>query len=199
MIYLPAIVSVTCYFEKYRSLATGIAVCGSGLGTFIFAPLTEFFVNEYGWRGAILLIASLVLQCTTFGALFRPVEQYLKPTKKKDRNEPKYLTTTLLDSHGEAKEDEGITDKQENGGNAIQRPVSMGNFSMSKQNTLQPKGAENNETNRLALSQPALVSMATTSQSIDSSKQTFGSQSGIMHRKDVFYHASLHNIPHGQR
>lgn len=33
LIYLPAIVSVTMYFEKYRSLATGIAVCGSGFGT----------------------------------------------------------------------------------------------------------------------------------------------------------------------
>lgn len=33
LIYLPAIVSVTIYFEKYRSLATGIAVCGSGFGT----------------------------------------------------------------------------------------------------------------------------------------------------------------------
>ena len=32
LIYLPAIVSVTCYFEKKRSFATGIAVCGSGIG-----------------------------------------------------------------------------------------------------------------------------------------------------------------------
>nr|CAH7728722.1 unnamed protein product [Callosobruchus chinensis] len=32
LIYLPAIVSVTAYFEKKRSLATGIAVCGSGFG-----------------------------------------------------------------------------------------------------------------------------------------------------------------------
>ena len=39
MIYLPAIVSVTYYFEKKRAFATGLAVCGSGIGTFIFAPL----------------------------------------------------------------------------------------------------------------------------------------------------------------
>ena len=41
LIYLPAIVSVSIYFEKKRAFATGIAVCGSGLGTFIFAPLTK--------------------------------------------------------------------------------------------------------------------------------------------------------------
>jgi hypothetical protein len=31
---VPAIVSVGFYFEKWRSLAMGIAVCGSGLGNF---------------------------------------------------------------------------------------------------------------------------------------------------------------------
>ena len=41
LIYLPAIVSVSVYFEKKRAFATGIAVCGSGLGTFIFAPITK--------------------------------------------------------------------------------------------------------------------------------------------------------------
>ena len=41
LIYLPAIVSVSMYFEKRRAFATGIAVCGSGLGTFIMAPVTE--------------------------------------------------------------------------------------------------------------------------------------------------------------
>lgn len=73
LIYLPAIVSVTIWFEKYRSLATGIAVCGSGFGTFIFAPLTELLVTSYSWRGAMLIIAGIVLNCIIFGAMFRPV------------------------------------------------------------------------------------------------------------------------------
>ena len=41
LIYLPAIVSVSMYFEKKRGAATGIAVCGSGLGTAVFSPLTH--------------------------------------------------------------------------------------------------------------------------------------------------------------
>lgn len=80
LIYLPAIVSVTCYFERLRSLATGIAVCGSGLGTFLFAPLTEWLIMQFGWRGAMLLISSALLHCVIFGALFRPLEA---PRKKK--------------------------------------------------------------------------------------------------------------------
>jgi MFS family permease len=82
LIYLPAIVSVTMYFEKLRSLATGIAVCGSGFGTFIFAPLTEFLIQKYGWRGALLIIAGIVFNCAIFGAMFRPLEA---PKKKNNR------------------------------------------------------------------------------------------------------------------
>lgn len=73
MIYLPAIVSVTCYFDKYRSLATGIAVCGSGLGTFIFAPFVDYLVKGYGWKITVAVISGLVLMCTLFGMLFRPL------------------------------------------------------------------------------------------------------------------------------
>lgn len=78
LIYLPAIVCVTVYFEKYRSLATGIAVCGSGVGTIIFAPLIGYLIREYGWRGATMITAGLVLNCIIFGILFRPIE----PVKK---------------------------------------------------------------------------------------------------------------------
>lgn len=196
LIYLPAIVSVTCYFEKYRSLATGIAVCGSGLGTFIFAPLTEFFVDEYGWRGALLLISSLVLQCTTFGALFRPVEQYHKPRRKKPKNEPKHLTENLLEENRSVPESEVAKPEKLNGGTPIQRPVSMGNFTIPKQVVLQIDKKENepNEINRLARSQPALMNLATTSQNAETSRQTFGSHMRIMDRKDVFYHRSLHSL-----
>lgn len=74
LIYLPAIVSVTTYFEKYRSLATGIAVCGSGFGTFIFAPLLDHLIKSYEWRNTMLFLAGIVLFCAIFGAMFRPLE-----------------------------------------------------------------------------------------------------------------------------
>lgn len=83
LIYLPAIVSVTTYFEKYRSLATGIAVCGSGLGTFIFSPLTEYLIGEFGWRGATLILAGVVFNCVIFGAMFRPLEPPKRPKRNK--------------------------------------------------------------------------------------------------------------------
>ena len=39
LIYLPAIVSVSMYFEKKRAFATGIAVCGSGLGIWVMTKI----------------------------------------------------------------------------------------------------------------------------------------------------------------
>ncbi|XP_043507642.1 monocarboxylate transporter 3 isoform X5 [Frieseomelitta varia] len=74
LIYLPAVVCVGYYFETKRSLATGIAVCGSGFGTFAFAPLATMLLEEYNWKGANLILAGLILNCAVFGALMRPLE-----------------------------------------------------------------------------------------------------------------------------
>lgn len=83
MIYLPAVVAVGYYFEKKRSLATGIAVCGSGFGTFAFAPLATRLLTWFGgWRGANLVLAGLILNCAIFGALMRPLT-YPKKSKEK--------------------------------------------------------------------------------------------------------------------
>ena len=74
LVYLPAVVMVSYYFEKRRALATGISVCGSGVGTFLFAPLATALLNEYGWRGANIIFAGLCLNCAVFGALMKPLE-----------------------------------------------------------------------------------------------------------------------------
>ena len=71
--YLPAIVMVGFYFEKKRAFATGIAVCGSGIGAFVFAPLSRYLIDTYAWQGATWIIAGICLQGMVFGALFRPL------------------------------------------------------------------------------------------------------------------------------
>ena len=73
MAYLPSIVAVSFYFEKRRSLATGIAVCGSGIGTFAFAPLTNALLSEYSWKGTVLIEAGILLNCILCGMVFRPL------------------------------------------------------------------------------------------------------------------------------
>ncbi|KAK7499882.1 hypothetical protein BaRGS_00008973 [Batillaria attramentaria] len=81
MIYLPAIVTVGHWFDKKRAFATGLAVCGTGIGTFIFAPLSQKLIGEFGWRGAHLILAGIVLNCAVCGAIFRPLDK-VKPRKE---------------------------------------------------------------------------------------------------------------------
>ncbi|KAL0106927.1 hypothetical protein PUN28_015444 [Cardiocondyla obscurior] len=84
LIYVPAVITTGFYFEKWRALATGIAVCGSGIGAFLLAPLSNILVQTFGWRGALLCQAGMMLHCAIFGAMFRP----LKPTRIKVKNTP---------------------------------------------------------------------------------------------------------------
>ncbi|GFR89418.1 monocarboxylate transporter 12 [Elysia marginata] len=71
--YLPSIVSVSIYFEEKRALATGIAVCGSGVGMFLLAPFTEFLLHAFNWRWTLVLLGGLILNGMVFGALVRPL------------------------------------------------------------------------------------------------------------------------------
>ena len=85
MIYLPSIVSVGYYFERRRAVATGIAVCGSGIGTFIFAPLSKYLLDELDWKNALFILAGIILNGCVCGMLMRPLEPKLKTKKDPER------------------------------------------------------------------------------------------------------------------
>lgn len=212
LIYLPAIVSVTTYFEKYRSLATGIAVCGSGLGTFIFSPFIQYLIAEYGWRGSMMIISAICLNCIFFGAMFRPLEWENTPPPKESmvkytvENETVKTTTEKTEANGSADvldDDEHMLAKSDNN---MQRPHSIGQFSLIRSLRLEKNGNVappfiseklkngQGQANRMALSTPLLI----TSTASEPFRQ-FGSQvfkkSGILNRKDVFYQGSLMNLP----
>lgn len=48
-------------------------MAGSGIGTFLFAPLTKFLIDCYGWRGTVLIIGGIMLNITVCGTVFRPL------------------------------------------------------------------------------------------------------------------------------
>jgi len=55
---LAAVVSVSQYFVRQRSLAMGIGSGGVGLGAFLFGFLQKRFVTQYTWK-----VWCLVVQC----------------------------------------------------------------------------------------------------------------------------------------
>jgi len=77
-IYLPAVVIVSFYFDKKQAFATGIAVCGSGIGNFVLAPLIRLLVSRYGWRLSIALLAGVNLCCAFFALFFKPLKDEIK-------------------------------------------------------------------------------------------------------------------------
>ena len=62
------------YFDKKRALAGGIASCGSGFGTFIFAPLVHLLDDNFGWSWTLMMIGVVVLLCIPLGFLFKPIK-----------------------------------------------------------------------------------------------------------------------------
>lgn len=56
LLFLPSVIGVGLYFEKRRALATGIAVCGSGLGTSAFAPFIAWLLETYSLSGTFLIM-----------------------------------------------------------------------------------------------------------------------------------------------
>ena len=86
------------YFHEHFGLANSFAMAGSSVGIIFLGPLTQIFVELYGWRGAMLLVGALVSHIIVFGALLRP------PTKLLDH----YNDYLLKDS-----EEDFMTDEQE--------------------------------------------------------------------------------------
>ncbi|XP_041977950.1 monocarboxylate transporter 9-like [Aricia agestis] len=88
LVYVTAVVSIAYWFEKKRNLAVGLGACGTGVGTFVYAPMTQYFIDEYGWRGTILLLAGTLLNICVCGCVMRDPEWWiLEQKRQRDLND----------------------------------------------------------------------------------------------------------------
>ncbi|XP_058064043.1 monocarboxylate transporter 12 [Anopheles bellator] len=207
LIYLPAIVSVTMYFERLRSLATGIAVCGSGLGTSIFAPLTETLIKRYQWQGAMLAIAGIVLICVVFGWMFRPLTADDGGGKSRDLEGAtfplQHSNTAPLGEPKQTADGETSNLTRSNsygilGGNTPRINLNANGHSVSG-DTLDKRpapvggGQLVDEVKRLRQSQPLLAGGSATAEQ-QPGQALKRAESGTMYRKDALYTGSVHNM-----
>lgn len=92
LVYVTAVVSIAYWFEKKRNLAVGLGACGTGVGTFVYAPMTQYFIEEYGWRGTILLLSGTLLNLCVCGCVMRDPEWWTLEQKKEKDPKPEKET-----------------------------------------------------------------------------------------------------------
>ena len=79
LVYTPSVVVVSYYFDRLRTVATGLASVGAGISMLIFPPLIHKLVSTFSWRGGLVICGCIYLHLCVFGALMRPLSLPLPP------------------------------------------------------------------------------------------------------------------------
>uniref|UniRef100_A0A8C3VKW5 Monocarboxylate transporter 11 n=1 Tax=Catagonus wagneri TaxID=51154 RepID=A0A8C3VKW5_9CETA len=74
LVFAPALGTLSLYFSRRRVLAVGLALTGNGAASLLLAPTLQLLLDNFGWRGALLLLGAITLHLTPCGALLRPLE-----------------------------------------------------------------------------------------------------------------------------
>ncbi|KAG7662480.1 uncharacterized protein J8A68_004011 [[Candida] subhashii] len=74
ILYLPPVVCGPVYFDKHRSLASGVLFSGTGMGAFTLANLSTYLIGKVGWNWAtrILGLMNLVVTCIASFMVYEP-------------------------------------------------------------------------------------------------------------------------------
>ncbi|TNN39190.1 Monocarboxylate transporter 2 [Liparis tanakae] len=64
---------ISKYFLTKRPLANGLSMAGSPVFLCVLAPANQYLLDRFGWRGSLLILGGLMLNCCVAGALMRPV------------------------------------------------------------------------------------------------------------------------------
>ncbi|KAK3611188.1 hypothetical protein CHS0354_009441 [Potamilus streckersoni] len=78
LLYVPSHVLCGLYFQRHRSLATGIAISGQGVGGTVFPYIAYILIDTYGWKGSFFIMSGLSLHNFVFAALLRPPSKHIE-------------------------------------------------------------------------------------------------------------------------
>lgn len=165
-------------------------MCGSGFGTVVFAPLTQYLIAEYKWQGTLLVISGITFFCAVFGYMFKPLnlDEYEETEKQivetPNEKNGKYNNNNNNSDNIKYKAPENTNLLSPNSHQQIIRSHSFGHGVLNGVD----KVSEEKARLALSLSQPLL----------NAGKSTVIKRagSGALDRPDAFYTGSLHNIAH---
>lgn len=80
-------VIINQYFSKYKSTGAGIACAGATAGSFALPPIVEYAIEEYGLKGAFLMMGGITLHGVLGAALMRPAAWLKKKNVATIKNE----------------------------------------------------------------------------------------------------------------
>ena len=66
---------ISSYFTRYYNAATNTITTALPLAVMVSAPLTQFLIDIYGWRGTVLLFSGLILHYIAAAAVLKPSKQ----------------------------------------------------------------------------------------------------------------------------
>lgn len=78
------------YFVRWRTLANAMASTGVSLGFTLWPLLSQYLLDEMGWRNTFLIFGGILLNCCVCGAIMRPIEMASEslPHSAKPEEEP---------------------------------------------------------------------------------------------------------------
>ena len=74
-----ALALISSYFTIYYHAVTNIVTTGLPSAITIFAPVTQLFIDTYGWRGTMVLLGGINFHCIAAGVILKPVKQTQVP------------------------------------------------------------------------------------------------------------------------
>lgn len=64
-----------------------MGAAGTGIGTFVYAPLTQWLIDTYGWRGATLILGGTLLNMCVCGCLMRDPDWLIEDNRLESRSQ----------------------------------------------------------------------------------------------------------------
>lgn len=83
----PTVYIVTSYFVRLRGLANGLCISGSALGSIFLPPILRYLLENYGYRGACLIMGAVTLNTWIAALFYEPVERHFKRVLKEPLSE----------------------------------------------------------------------------------------------------------------
>ncbi|XP_078000929.1 monocarboxylate transporter 12-like [Glandiceps talaboti] len=106
LMFSPSVAFIGQYFKRRHALANGLGFAGVGIGIIVLPPLFQKFIDLYGWRGALLVLAAMELNVCVSAAIYRKPKRNQVQTRLNNGN-----TTKPLQGNNLQEDDDVVSDK----------------------------------------------------------------------------------------